>query len=1112
MSKDGPSASSILEFWRMLELLNPQPLPSLTPRATSRDSRIVVGHTPSQPLPWEALRPPSPIGRHRRVWRHTVYLGLYSVQDTYDYLHRAFFDDQDGYDERPSALSACAAVLVDEHGRLVPDATVLSSAAWAVGRLRAPGPSDPGCSSGFTTAQQRFASQVQQAETARQEHARAENPLPLDHSALAALLAVAHRLAGVSGVPALATADIRVASAAVTETSAAKPAIDFLNSFHLSDLEDVHADVLARGAHGALAAYLAPASSVRGSGRLDVVESEHVIDHGLGISALPLGRWPEDAGKHLARSQQFAVNLALRTFGGDAALLGVNGPPGTGKTTMLREVLAGNVVERARRLAELERAQDAFEDHNWEWEQGGFPRTVRQLRPEFTGFEMVVASSNNLAVENVSVALPTRRELGQRWRSEADYFAGIAAAVAHASGASRAADVDPDDATLDDVALDSTGDATTTSPAWGLIAARLGRSSNRTAFRSAFWFGAPDSAKPDAAVPGMQDWLKARAAENLPRSYWRDARARFRAKLELVESMVADRAAAEGRTEELRRARAARRELDDWIASAAGWSRQLHETRQAAEADVGQAEADLALANVLRADHVAVRPGLWELLTTFGRASHAWRAVLATHDEAVGRTVNRFGEVAARLDEATRNLTSFTAQEDEARRRRARVAEAIAGLERRCALDRDRYGTAFPGTAASERERELRAPWLDEELDAARSSLFLAAMDLHRDFLAATAREMAHGLRAAIEVVSGSIPPRLEEEKIRAAWQLFFLAVPLVSTTFSSLGRMFAGMGRESIGWLIVDEAGQTSPQHAVGGIWRARRVLAVGDPLQLEPVTTAPRKAVRDIAATFGVSTAWIPPRASVQTLADRVTQYGTTVPQGEEDVWVGSPLRVHRRCDEPMFSLSNTMAYDGLMIQATPARGPAADSTAMPDLFDGPGGPLVQPSFWADVPATQAGSHLQLEEIARVRGALDYLKSRGVQPTQVIAISPFRAVATALERVGKEERYAGLLSGTIHTAQGREADVVLLVLGSDPSRPGARAWATSRVNLINVAVSRAKRRLYVIGDHDAWRTFPYTRAIADALPVRRRDGRGGEPSTTARFDDDQHRGGEIR
>jgi superfamily I DNA and/or RNA helicase len=109
--------------------------------------------------------------------------------------------------------------------------------------------------------------------------------------------------------------------------------------------------------------------------------------------------------------------------------------------------------------------------------------------------------------------------------------------------------------------------------------------------------------------------------------------------------------------------------------------------------------------------------------------------------------------------------------------------------------------------------------------------------------------------------------------------------------------------------------------------------------------------------------------------------------------------------------------------------------------------------------------------------------LAASGVTNPDVFVITPFKIVEQEMRR--RIDRETDLLRafgvktdvwsrdrvGTIHTFQGREADTVILLLGApNAGQHRARQWAASPPNIINVAVSRAKQNLYVVGSAAAW------------------------------------------
>ena len=72
----------------------------------------------------------------------------------------------------------------------------------------------------------------------------------------------------------------------------------------------------------------------------------------------------------------------------------------------------------------------------------------------------------------------------------------------------------------------------------------------------------------------------------------------------------------------------------------------------------------------------------------------------------------------------------------------------------------------------------------------------------------------------------------------------------------------------------------------------------------------------------------------------------------------------------------------------------------------------------------------------------------------------------------------------GTVHTVQGREAEAVILVLGATRAdQKGTRNWAGRTPNLLNVAVTRAKEVIYVIGNKTLWKEAKVFRELHDRV-----------------------------
>lgn len=301
-------------------------------------------------------------------------------------------------------------------------------------------------------------------------------------------------------------------------------------------------------------------------------------------------------------------------------------------------------------------------------------------------------------------------------------------------------------------------------------------------------------------------------------------------------------------------------------------------------------------------------------------------------------------------------------------------------------------------------------------------------------------------------------------DPVREELDPMLMLAPCVVATAHTMPR-FASVGKRHA-WgaadlLIIDEAGQGSPEIMSACLALTRRALVVGDTLQLDPVWSETatgdrflRRACRlkDGALALAEGAGSIS-SGSAMAMAERVSAHRPVM------------LSRHYRCLPQIIGWCNEVVYGGRMI---PDR--------RPDMT-GPIQPVGHVAVLGVAEQPPGGSRRNPAEVDAVLGWLRRHRvaiesSYGPLGKSVAIVTPYRAHARMLEEriradyAGDGDALNGLVVGTVHRLQGAEAPVVLFSVCA--THPSSTAFLDEKPNLLNVAVSRAKDSFIVFAHPD--------------------------------------------
>ncbi|TCO72139.1 DEAD/DEAH box helicase [Marinisporobacter balticus] len=905
--------------------------------------------------------------------------------------------------------------------------------------------------------------------------------------------------------------------------------------------------------------------------RIDIRANKDYISRILRIKESPLGKWPSKYSPALM--QQIAINFGMFNFEGVGNIFSVNGPPGTGKTTLLKEIITHNIVERATLLTKYENPDDAFIKNNYS------DGTLRlngydEYYPYFYSFKedkladygMLVASNNNAAVENISKELPDAKSLrvnmysdkllteNDRQLDEVASMFDVLKALEQEEffiklekeeyGNVRAVYEKKNDIYFSWLAhklISSESDTETEINAWGLISAPMGKSSNV----GRYCYNVLNNII--KSFYNNNDKMKER------RNKYKEARINFINQLNIVKD-IEDKLFNDSNLKSSHFL--AIKKFQDEISSYEFKIAKLEEIITVYNKDINKIQQDISqkekeyieiekdLTNK-NDEYSDINNRLEDIDNEISKTQfsiieledarkfyeiilHRWikteRLLLIKEMKAkknqmievynsnekkkisvveniesikkskciIEEEISKLKQILSQMRDKQNNILEeknncMKAIQDLTQKISLANSEFMMKLEKmkkdRVILDDDFWKEYFSDVESVSTKAQISNPWTTDKYNREKEKLFHSAIKLHKEFILSSKSCRDNFINLSMmwknrensnnELCNFSI--RDKDRAFPHLLNTLFLLTPVISTTFASVGRFLKHIKeKESIGLLIVDEAGQAGPHIALGALWRCKKAIIVGDPKQVEPVVTNEADAIKR-AFSDQLLKPYMDKTISVQSFADSINKYGSYIKNSanldSHSEWVGCPLVVHRRCIEPMFSISNIISYGGTMKYQT-----AAPDISLIDKF------ILDKSCWLDIKGSEIGNrnHFVNEQGKEtMKMIVDSFQKYNGYPNLYV-ISPFTTVITELKKMilgydklieeyGETvEQWCENCCGTVHKFQGKEANEVIFLLGCDNKAIGAVKWV--KPNILNVAVTRAKYRLYIIGDSKLW------------------------------------------